>query len=795
MFALVWLLLRTGTKPSRLAYPCQQAAISAATLAFGAPLVSAVISARRKLAAGLRTPAGMAVAALGLMVTGGAWGYAFWANQYSGPVLDPPRDYRAQVFQVTDCPQDPVGDHFVGLDRLLSLMGREGLKFYQSASVSLVAGPDGIIAADDVVIIKINYLPDERGCTNSDLLRGLIRRIVDHPDTFTGEIVVCENTQSVDTGGLDRHNNNAQNITLSPHDVVVGFHSQGYTISDYIWTDIRYTSVGEYSDSGDLTDGYVVGPYDEEVQGRVSYPKFQTDYGTYISLKYGVWDPVSGNYDDAHFKWISVPILKSHHDTYGVTACVKMHMGTGTGVLGANLHNAIYYGILGKLLAEVRMPDLNILDGIWIQADPYDGPYCSYIDATRKDMLFASLDPVALDIWSVKNVLIPAFIENGFSPPWPYPSADPDDPDSMFRIYLDRSMYYLLDAGQEVTNDLSQIDAHTWIGAGDFDADGDVDMDDSDQFELCFTGPGGGPAAPGCEAGDFDFDNDIDCVDWYEFVVAWTEQEPCPGFDFCPIAAPLTAPPPHDARKNRYISFAPNNTESVAFQIELTASEYFPGSTMVVGWVGEPDENDVGRVVSEPFFSVTWPEIVQVGDCEIVPVATYRIRATGDEVLFTNPLEVGTILRPGVRHCGETVDVGTGAMPPLPGFTPPNGVVSVTDVESLILTNQGQSTRSAKHYSDDLTLSTIAQGTPQSWADCVGAMEGGAWTAPNGVVNMDDIMAAVQKFRSVETAPHLTWVDIDPEVPNAVLNMADIFQIVQGFKGAAYPFSAPADCP
>ena len=68
------------------------------------------------------------------------------------------------------------------------------------------------------------------------------------------------------------------------------------------------------------------------------------------------------------------------------------------------------------------------------------------------------LDPVAGDLWSVKNILIPAFIEEGHSPPWPYPSADPDLPSSSFRNYLDNSMNYLLAAGYDVTNDPDQID-------------------------------------------------------------------------------------------------------------------------------------------------------------------------------------------------------------------------------------------------------------------------------------------------------------------------------------------------
>ena len=57
--------------------------------------------------------------------------------------------------------------------------------------------------------------------------------------------------------------------------------------------------------------------------------------------------------------------------------------------------------------------------------------------------------------------------------------------------------------------------------AGDFDGDGDVDLADFAQFEICFTGPGG-TLAPGCGPGDFDGDNDIDCDDWAEFPLVWT---------------------------------------------------------------------------------------------------------------------------------------------------------------------------------------------------------------------------------------------------------------------------------
>jgi hypothetical protein len=516
LLALLWLLLRSGTKPSRFTYPCQQAAFGTAAAAFGVPLVAAVIAARRQLIAWVRKPAGVALGATGLLAAAGLWGYASRAGDYRAPMLDPRPDYRAEVYHVTDCPQVSVDDRFIGLDNLITLMGREGLKLYQSSAESLLAGPDGIIAVDDVVVIKINYQWSERGGTNVDLLRGLIHRIVNHPDTFTGEVVVCENAQFVSTNGFDRDENNAQNILLSPHDVVAGFQTAGHTVSHYDWTLVRETWVGEYSD-GDLNDGYVVYAYDGAFQGRVSYPKFQTENGTYISLRDGIWDDASGTYDRAHLKFINVPVLKSHSAEYGATACVKNYMGVVTTELSTNSHYACRGGVLGALLAEIQPADLNILDCIWINADPNDGPWTTYQVATRRDELIASVDPIAADIWAVTNVLIPAFIANGFWEPWPQPSADPGDANSEFREYLDNSMGYILAAGYDATNDIDQIDAFTWNGAGDFDGDSDVDFGDIADFQACFTGLDGDPEA-GCEPADFDEDGDVDLDDWAELM-------------------------------------------------------------------------------------------------------------------------------------------------------------------------------------------------------------------------------------------------------------------------------------
>jgi hypothetical protein len=197
------------------------------------------------------------------------------------------------------------------------------------------------------------------------------------------------------------------------------------------------------------------------------------------------------------------------------------------------------------------------VDAIWINANPNTGPATGYAGATRRDELAASLDPVALDIWTVKNILIPGFLGNGYSPPWPLPSADPDDPASAFREYLDNSMYQILDAGYEVTNDPAQIDVHSGYGAaGDYDADGDVDTDDYIQFSSCFTGEGGGPVGSGCSAGDFDGDDDIDCGDWASFKFVWTDSGNPPALSECTT---VSVPGDDTGRRGTSLSLASPN--------------------------------------------------------------------------------------------------------------------------------------------------------------------------------------------------------------------------------------------
>jgi hypothetical protein len=103
-------------------------------------------------------------------------------------------------------------------------------------------------------------------------------------------------------------------------------------------------------------------------------------------------------------------------------------------------------------------------------------------------------------------------------------------------------MNYILAAGYDVTNDLSQIDVFSGVGGvGDFDGDGAVDLADFDQFVLCYTGDSGDPVTLECEPGDFDGDGDIDCDDWVAFTVVWTDPGDPPLFEPCIPTVPSTS--------------------------------------------------------------------------------------------------------------------------------------------------------------------------------------------------------------------------------------------------------------
>ncbi|UCE60135.1 MAG: hypothetical protein JSU63_22160 [Phycisphaerales bacterium] len=254
-----------------------------------------------------------------------------------------------------------------------------------------------------------------------------------------------------------------------------------------------------------------------------------------------------------------------------------------------------------------------------------------------------------------------------------------------------------------------------------------------------------------------------------------------------PLNAPaLPADSEHQARKNRHISLDPSTSGSQEIALEVVLASMrrcsenlaracatdedcqiplpdegtcveHPHADSSVGWVQEPfhycdpahtcDPNDwFATIGPDPYFAV-WDDIdtLHVGDCEIIPVATYEVYATRDAILFSYPLEVGTILKPAAGDYYGDVSGGS---------------------------------------SDGITLNP-----------------------PDGYVNIKDIQAYLLTQDVDVPFAHVTWIDLhgglpgEGNPPQQILNVSDLQQILLGDQGTTYTGTAdldhmdPCDCP
>ena len=288
--SLVWFIFRTGTKPTRVTYPCQRAALANSSLLLG-------ISIPLWLTSGLtKTKNFISKKGIILLIVLVAANLVLSGGEFLGSMqLVGGADPNQELFLSLEpllASGSPASNLYVVNGRgrahiadLISLMGANGLLFYESATSGKNQGPDGLIANDDVVLIKINEEWPYRGGTNTDILKELIQALVNHPDGFNGEIIVADNGQW--QGSMNWTESNAEDHGQSTQDVVDLF-SHDFNVSTYSWIPIRSRRVNEYS-KGDLTDGYIL--YDNpdpETGIRVSYPKFRTVFGTYVSFKEGI---------------------------------------------------------------------------------------------------------------------------------------------------------------------------------------------------------------------------------------------------------------------------------------------------------------------------------------------------------------------------------------------------------------------------------------------------------------------------------------------------------------------------
>ena len=125
-------------------------------------------------------------------------------------------------------------------------------------------------------------------------------------------------------------------------------------------------------------------------------------------------------------------------------------------------------------------------------------------------------------------------------------------------------------------------------------------------------------------------------------------------------------------------------------------------------------------MLDEPYFCDGWPAVVHIGDCGIVPVAAYEIRAT-DGIVTSAPLEVSTIAQPEQKWWADIVGAKVEAV-----WSPPDEVVNMDDIQAAIQTFED--TPGAPHW------------TRVDLEDQV----------PNMVVNMTDVQFVVLAFEGAQ---------------------------------------------
>ncbi len=324
--------------------------------------------------------------------------------------------------------------------------------------LQLLGGIEKIIGSEDIVILKPNAQWWNQGTTNTNAMKAFIEAILKRP-RFHGEIIIAENHQydepnsrgwtTIERNGDYNLNELVEYFQKLGHPNVTKYHWRPVTPQSKSKTDpANFSRIVESPWQG---DGYV---YDKKLiytspLGRrciLSYPIFTSSYsGTVIDFKNGAWK--NGKYTSQQVKFINFSGINHHGSYCGVTASVKNYMGIVDMSCGAprggpegffNVHNVgvrelpnVYEryvpwrirnklelfwetnyshkyfhhtgGCLGAFMRKVRMADLNIITADWVGF----GSRTNTSLSGHPKALLASTDPVALDSWAAREILLP----------------------------------------------------------------------------------------------------------------------------------------------------------------------------------------------------------------------------------------------------------------------------------------------------------------------------------------------------------------------------------------------------
>jgi hypothetical protein len=417
LIAFLWVLFRTGTNPKRLTYPCQQAAFPIAS-AWVISFIPLIIVSQNFLFKNRI----MLLSILGIILISGI------VYKYKSYLLPPKEAVVLPVWENENAVSDiyiyenipmskgslaagdaSVPDQYLydpAIDSLVYMMSYGKTPFFKTHTI-----PNGIVGNDDVVILKCNFQWRHRLGTNTDRIKGVIWQILNHPDGFEGEVLVCDNQESQNgpsswLSGFNDYSNNSDDENQSIVDVINTFKAKGYPVDFYAWDSLNIKIVAEYN-QGDLTDGYI---FNSET--LTSYPKFKTPKGSYVSMSSGVWNSTSKTYNKDKLTIINFPVLKAH-GIAGATIALKNYIGLMNTTKSEewfggidNFHSNYCFSDYALVARELSIawPDLNILDATYVATE---SNWNYKLETVHQQTVLASIDPVAISWYAAKYILTP----------------------------------------------------------------------------------------------------------------------------------------------------------------------------------------------------------------------------------------------------------------------------------------------------------------------------------------------------------------------------------------------------
>jgi hypothetical protein len=336
------------------------------------------------------------------------------------------------------------------------------------AVLESLGGIEAVVGTDDVVLIKVAAQWWNQGMTNVAAVKRAIEQILAR-DGFRGEVIVFENVhfrlangsglcrgwthpseRNVDVAGWTKLADLIEHFG-SPDTPVsfVGLVDGGLSLlSGGGWRDPEHAH-GTYGGDGrgpvppgEFRDGYrwdfdqafrLKRSLVDYAQTPLTWPVFSSPHsGLVVDFKDGLFQQQGARFVpvDRPVTWINMTTANEHMDT-GFTGACKSAMGVvdmSAGWMGSDPrvqgYQSVHYfgfehamwrmaGPLADFAQRVRRPDLYLTVAEWVGVAPphgwsdADDVRLEASSAVRRKTVVAGTDPVAIDSWCIRNLLMP----------------------------------------------------------------------------------------------------------------------------------------------------------------------------------------------------------------------------------------------------------------------------------------------------------------------------------------------------------------------------------------------------